>query len=169
MRFVLALVLVAGALGVPAVASADLPSFPSRAIVPGSSLGGVKLGTAADAAIARWGGNEACPKPFTGFECRWRATSGGSSATLFFKGGKVAAVAVRVGTTSTGNPVFTGPLMKLKARSKVGLRSTLRQVLRAYPKLKGSGSGGALGTGARATTFSTSGGRVTEIVVGRPF
>jgi hypothetical protein len=157
---------VAGVLGLPAAASADLPSFAGSVIVPGASAGGVKLGMAADTAIARWGGSEDCPKPFTGYECRWRAASGGASATLIFKNGKVAAIALRVGTTSTGNPVFKGPLMKLKLRRKVGLRSTLGQILRVYPKLRGSPSGAALGSGSRTTTFSTSGGRVTEIVVG---
>ena len=164
---VLALVL-AGALGLPAAASADLPSFAGSTIVPGTSAGGVKLAMAADTAIAKWGGNEACPKPFTGYECRWRAASGGAYASLTFKDGKVVAIDLSVGTTSTGNPVFTGPLMKLKLRKKVGMRSTLRQVLKAYPKLRGSPSGAALGSGGRTTTFSTSGGRVTEIYIGVP-
>lgn len=166
MRLPVLILVVAGVLGLPAAASADLPSFAGSVIVPGTSAGGVKLGMAADTAIARWGGNEGCPKPFTGYECRWRAASGGASATLIFQNGKVAAIALRVGTTQTGTPVFTGPLMKLKMRKKVGLRATLRQVQRAYPKLRGSPSGAALGSGSRTTTFSTSGGRVTEIVVG---
>jgi hypothetical protein len=166
MRLPVLTLIVAGALGLPAAASADLPSFSNNVIVPGTSAGGVKLGMAADTAIARWGGNEACPKPFTEYECRWRAASGGASATLTFKNAKVVAIDLRVGTTSTGTPVFKGPLMKLKARKKVGLRSTLRQVLTAYPKLRGSPSGAALGSGGRTTTFSTSGGRVTEIYIG---
>jgi hypothetical protein len=153
-------------LGIPAAAWADLPSFSNSVIVPGASAGGVKPAMKADTAIARWGGNEACPKPFTGYECRWRAASGGASATLTFKNGKVVGIAVRVGTTSTGTPVFKGPLMKLKMRKKVGLGATLRQVLRAYPKLRGSPSGAALGSGSRTTTLSTSGGRVTEIYIG---
>lgn len=160
---------VAGVLGLPAAASADLPAFAGTTIVPGTSAAGVKLGTAADTAIARWGGNEACPKPFTGYECRWPAASGGAHASLTFKNGKVVAIDLRVGTTSTGNPLFKGPLMKLKMRKKVGMGSTLRQLLRVYPKLRGSPSGAALGSGGRTTTFSTSGGRVTEIYIGTPF
>lgn len=165
---VLALVVVV-ALALPGAASADLPSFSSSLIVPGTSAGGVKLAMAADTAIAKWGGNEACPKPFTGYECRWPAESGGASAALSFKNGKVVGINLRLGTTSTGNPVFKGPLMKLKTRKKVGMRATLRQVLKAYPKLRGSPSGAALGSGSRTTTFSTSGGRVTEISIGTPF
>jgi len=164
---VLTLVL-AVALGFPAAASADLPSFAGSLIVPGASAGGVKLAMTADTAIARWGGNDACPKPFTGYECRWRAASGGAYAALTFTNGKVVAIDLSVGTSSTGNPVFKGPLMKLKTRKKVGMRSTLRQVLTAYPKLRGSPSGAALGSGGHTTTFSTSGGRVTEIYIGTP-
>lgn len=165
---VLTFVVAAGALWLPAAASADLPSFKSNSIVPGVSAGGVKLAMAADTAIARWGGNEACPEPFKGYECRWRAASGGASVALMFKNGKVVGIDLRLGTTSSGNPVFKGPLMKLKMRKKVGMRSTLRQILAVYPKLRGSPSGGALGSGGRTTSFSTSGGRVTKIYIGAP-
>ena len=168
MRVLGIVLVVAGALGLPAAASADLPAFSSTLIVPGTSAGGVKLGMAADTAIAKWGGNEACPKPYTGYECRWRAASGGANAALTFKNAKVVAIDLYVGTTSTGTPVFKGPLMKLKTRKKVGMRATVRQLLKAYPKLKGSPSGAALGSGIHTTTFSTSGGRVTEIYIGVP-
>lgn len=168
MRLLVLVLVIAGSLGLPAAASADLPSFSSGLIVPGASAGGAKLGMAADTAIARWGGNAECPKPFKGYECRWRAASGGASASLNFKDGKVVAIDLSVGTTSTGTPLFKGPLMKLKTRKKVGMRATLRQVLKAYPKLRGSPSGAALGSGIHTTTFSTSGGRVTEIYLGTP-
>lgn len=159
---------VAGALALPAAASAELPSFANTSVVPGTSAGGVKLGMAADTAIKRWGGNPDCPAPFAGYECRWRGTRGGESASLNFKDGRVVAIDLSVGTTSTGAPIFKGPLMKLKLRGKIGMRSTLRQILNVYPKLRGSPSGAALGSGIHTTTFSTSGGRVTEIYIGTP-
>ncbi len=58
MRLPVLILVVAGVLGLPAAASADLPAFAGSVIVPGTSAGGVKLGMAADTAIARWGGSD---------------------------------------------------------------------------------------------------------------
>ena len=150
----------------PASAGAALPDFSSHKIVPGKSIGGVKVGMAGDAAIAKWGGTEMCPAPYTTGDCTFRSDNNRGYATLSIRDGKVKIVDISLDTDDQGRPIYKGPLMKLKARKKVGLGSTLRKVLKAYPKLQGSGSGGQLGSGAHATTFSTSSGRIYEITLG---
>jgi hypothetical protein len=164
MRRVLSAVL--AVLLLPSVARAALPAFPNHRIVPGKSVAGVRIGMAAASAIATWGGNDACPPGTNDGSCTWTGPTGRGSATLSLQGGKVSSIDLRLSTSNRGYPIYKGALMKLKTSKKIGLRSTIPQIVKAYPKVKGSPSGPALGSGAHTTTFSTSGGRATEITIG---
>ena len=62
--------------------------------------------------------------------------------------------------------VYAGPLQTWKTRKKVRLGVTSYAVVKAYPKVHGSGSGPQLGSGNHTTTFQTSSGRIYQIDVG---
>jgi hypothetical protein len=65
-------------------------------------------------------------------------------------------------TDSKGNPIFKGPLMKMKTTKKIGMKATVRDILKAYPSFDGT----SLGKSPHVTSFGTSGGRVDDIFVG---
>ena len=151
----------------PASASAQLPSPKSTAIVPGATIGGVGPGMSIKRAIAVWGPGSTCTADSVRVRCTWMGTGKqGSAFVEVDAAGKVRQVVIEAAATANGTPVFSGPLLHWKARSKVRLGFTTDKILKVYPKLVGSPSGAALGSGTHTTTFTTSGGRVYQIVIG---
>ena len=146
----------------PATASAALPRFTDHQIVLGRSIGGVRVGMTKAQAIAKWGATAACPPSLTNGSCDWVSPKDGF-ASLSIRNGVVSAVEIRMSTDSRGNPIFKGPLMKMKTSKKIGMKATVRDILRAYPNFNGT----SLGKSPHLTSFSTSGGHVYDILVGR--
>lgn len=145
-------------------ATAALPGG-SKVIVPGTSIGGVKIGMPAEAARTKWGTGGTCDEAIDD-TCRY-ADGAGASLAFEVADGKVSLVSIRVATDDRGNPRFRGAILSWKTAKKIRIGSPTRAVRKAYPKAKPSPSGLALGSGARQTVFATSGGRVTEIFIGR--
>jgi hypothetical protein len=157
---------------VPATASAAaLPRFRTSLIVPGQSAGGVSLGERSPVAIKAWGGNASCvPSPAL-TSCTWGSDSNGSTgnAQLLFAHGKVNGIKLTLGNTDKGAAIYRGPLMKLKTKKGIGMRSTDAQLVKAYPHQVGTNDlGPTLGSGAHTTTFQTSAGGFVTIIIGTP-
>ena len=146
----------------PATASAALPTFPDHRIVLGQSIGGVRVGMTTAQAIAKWGATDGCPASLTDGSCEWVSPKEGF-ASVSLRNGIVITVGIRMSTDSKGIPIFKGPLMKLKTTKKIGMKATIRDILKAYPKFSGT----SLSTSPHLTNFATSGGRVYDIFVGR--
>lgn len=116
-------------LAVPGVAAAKTPrfSFKKPSIVPGQSIGGVKVGMTKHQAAATWGSPDRC-LPFENVTwCQYLTTSavqGGPSiaspfAGFFLKGSKVVAVEVEIPNNNLASKV-----KKLKTAKGVGLGSS---------------------------------------------
>jgi outer membrane protein assembly factor BamE (lipoprotein component of BamABCDE complex) len=129
--------LVVAALAVPGVAAAKTPkfSFKKPSIVPGQSIGGVKVGMTKHQAAAAWGSPDRCV-PFENVTwCQYLTTSsvpGGPSiasplAGFFLKGSKVAAVEVEL-----PNNNLVAKVKKLKTAKGVGLGSSAATVRAKY-------------------------------------
>jgi hypothetical protein len=156
------LLLAALAVGLlPATASAALPTFTNHKIVLGKSIGGVSVGMTVKQALTRWGANPTCPPQMTDGSCDWTSAKSGSGS-IYFHNGVIATVAIAMSTNNSGAPIFRGPLMRIKTSRHIGMKNTLHDVLKAYPKFHGT----TLGRGSHLTNFSTSGGRIYDIFVG---
>ena len=144
----------------PAVAA--LPGG-SKTIVPGRSIGGVKIGMPAEDARKLWGKGGSCDELIKS-TCRYADRF---EAALQFEvvNGKVSSVAIRVATNDQGTPRYRGTILRWKTAKKIGIGSSQRSLIRAYPKVKPSPSGLDLVAGTRRTVFATSGGRVSEIAI----
>lgn len=163
-----ALLVLAAAMAAPAPASAALPAAKSKTIVPGRSIAGVKVGMTAAQALAAWGSaGTDCTAQSTRTDCYYRGTARqGDAHFTLDTAGKVTLVSVQIGQMSNGNPIYSGPLTKWRTSKRIGLGSTTRQVVKAYPKAKGAPYGIQLGSGSHTTALETSGGRMFAISVG---
>jgi hypothetical protein len=166
------LIALASVAALPATASAAaLPRFPSSLIVPGKSAGGVSVGENAAAAIKAWRGNSTCAPGPALTSCIWGSDDNGTTGTaeLVFARGKVADIELTLGDTDKGAAIYRGPLMKLKTKKGIGMRSTDAQLVKAYPNQVGTNNlGPTLGSGTHTTTFQTSAGRFVTIIIGTP-
>jgi hypothetical protein len=166
-----ALLITAIAMGMlPTCASAALPKFRGTLITPGKSVAGVSIGQSTAKAIRSWGGNKAC-QPVIGLtQCIWQSNNGNlGTVTLDFQRGKVNYIALQLGNSTQGNALFRGPLMKLKTKKGIGMRSDDAQLVKAYGNQVGTGVvGPTLGSGSHTTTFQTSAGRYVTIIIGPP-
>jgi hypothetical protein len=148
-----------------------LPTFKSDLIVPNQSLAGVKLkSTYKEAVKAFSSGAKGCS---TTKGCSW-ASAGGPSFSIVFarlttKGKPIVAeISIRAGESSTGKPVYSGPLLALKTSSGIGLGSSASAVKHAYPHATGGPSRGGYvvkGSGERATNFQIEDGHVAGIAM----
>jgi hypothetical protein len=159
-----ALTLVILAATAPA-ADAKLPSKGGKSIVPGKSIGGVKLGMDAAAAVKKWGTGGSCDAAI-GTSCLWQGTMKQGSARFDVANGKVSNIVLTAGQDSRYYPVYKGPITKWKTSKKVAIGTTLRTVGKKYPKAKPDGSGLQLRSGKVSTFFESSLGRVASIAIG---
>jgi hypothetical protein len=151
----------------PATASAALPSPKTTAIVPGKSIAGVAVGMSVKRALAAWGPGSACTEETVQDACYWIGTDRQGNASFNVVKGKV--VQITISTGRKGNElVYAGPLQAWKTSKKARLGSKTYAVVRAYPKVRGSGTGPVLGSGNHTTTFQVSGDRIYQINVGAP-
>lgn len=165
-------------------AGAALPSNKDKTIVPGASIGGVKLGIGARRAVAIWGPSR-CAEA-ADLLCHYEAVPSSANfntgnAAFQLEGGKVTAVSITsaYGFDRSRNvvPQISRALAKYKSAAGVGLGATVAQVRRAYPAARGRATGGAyaryvLGSGARTTLFNFAADngtlRLYSIRIGRP-
>jgi hypothetical protein len=151
---------------VPAAASAKLPSPSSKTIVPGRSIGGVKLGMDARTAVKKWGRGGSCQASI-GASCTWQGTPKQGSAVFIVTEGKVSSIRIEVGQKPNDEPYYRGPLTKWRTPKRIGPGSRIRAVQKAYPKAKPGGGGLELASGGRRTLFDSSLGRVAAITIDR--
>ncbi len=156
---------------VPA-AQAKLPANTAMTIVPGQSVGAVKLGMATAVAKAKWGPGFACGAAAAGpgsTQCTWSATPNarpdrGAKLTIVMIGGKVRAITVAGGTG-------VAAIRTIRTAKGIGVTSTRAAFAAAYPGARTpyGPDNPTLGAGKTSTTFSMVGGRVDAIQVGSPY
>jgi hypothetical protein len=149
----------------PAAADATLPAKGGKSIVPGRSIGGVKIGMDAAAAVKKWGKGGTCDTAI-GVSCRWDGTMKQGSLRFDLTGGKVSTIVIEAGQKpKTFEPVYKGPITKWKTSKGVHIGTTLRRVGKKYPKAQPDGGGLVLASGKRKTYFSSSLGRASTITI----
>lgn len=151
-------------LGGPASGLAALPHPVSHRIVPGRSIGGVRIGQTVDAARGAWGPGWTCIDKVGG-TCSWITIRDGV-ATLQLRAGRVAEIAIAAGISGTA-PRFDGPLATLRTASGIGIGSAAADVRAAYPRARSAAGALLLVADRRVTAFKLAGGRVTGITVRR--
>jgi hypothetical protein len=151
------------ALGLPAAVTAHLPKTDNKSIVPGRSMGGVKLDMKQAKVMSKWGPAQCFP----GF-CAWEGKGKAGHrerATVSFVNGKVSQIVVNAKFTGDNLKFKAGPLAKWETSKHIRLGSSKGAVPKAYPGAKPNDSEGVQGfdlfAGARPnlryTRFSTSG------------
>jgi hypothetical protein len=156
------LIVVAGCLGA-GLASAKLPHPKRTAIVPGTSIGGVKLGMTQAQVFHVWGS-----APCGAGVCTWWGSGNRSHAeraTVTFYAAHAIQIDINAGTTGTNEKFRAGQLSKWKTSKHIGLGSTKQAVKRAYPAARANNSTGVAGydlffgggIGLHYTRFSTFG------------
>jgi hypothetical protein len=159
-----ALTLAVLAVSVPA-AEAKLPAKGGKSIVPGKSIGGVKLGMDAAAAVKKWGKGGTCDE-VVGTSCRWDGTMKQGSLRFDVTDGRVSTIVIEAGQNPKNYyPVYKGPITKWKTSKKVRIGTTLQKVAKKYPKAFPDGGGLQLRSGKISTYFSSSLGRVATISI----
>ncbi len=166
------------ALALPASAHAALPKPSTTLIVPGKSIGGVALGTNAQAVQKAWGKTRECVEACiyegakNGDETPTDASvllekpAGGGALTvgrIFIKAGEK-----RVGTEL--EPDFDTPLSEFKTSKGIGIGSSVGEVQRAYPSVKKLAGPGVTtltlkGKGQIETMFVAVGTKVTTVLI----
>lgn len=151
-------------LGVPCAALAALPHPASHRIVPGRSIGGVRIGQTTAAARAAWGPGWTCINTVSG-TCSWITIRDGV-ASLQLQAGRVAQIAIAAGSSAAA-PRFDGPLAALRTASGIGIGSTKDQVRGAYPRVRSTGRELLLVTKGRVTAFYLVTDRVARVTIRR--
>jgi hypothetical protein len=161
---IVALALIALAAAAPA-AEAKLPAKGGKTIVPGRSIGGVKIGMDAAAAVKKWGKGGSCDTAI-GTSCRWDGSMKQGNMRFDITNGKVSTIVIEAGQQpTTYEPVYKGPITKWKTAKGVRIGTDLRKVGQKYPKAQPDGGGLVLASGKRKTYFSSSGGRTESISI----
>ncbi|HEY1597476.1 MAG TPA: hypothetical protein VGF74_18905 [Thermoleophilaceae bacterium] len=166
-RQLAATTLALGALALPAApALASIPhlSFKKPSIVPGKSIGGVKVGMTKRQAVAKWGTPDRCLPFENDIWCQFLTRSpvqGGGSTTVpfagyYLKGGKV--TGVEIGLPDNSGSAAVTKVKKLKTAKKVGLGSAAATVRSKYgiptpPPGEATASRNNLKTGRTCTSF----------------
>jgi hypothetical protein len=135
-RVACAAVIVAS-LVVAGTADARVPKFKPRTIVPGVSIGGVKVGMTKKKAVKRWGKPDRCQPDANAKWCVYTAPSTLSDgfvtppqpyAGFYVRAGKVIAVNLETAENTAVDP----KLKKLKTSKKIKLGSTMDDARHAY-------------------------------------
>jgi hypothetical protein len=168
---VLGLALILGATAaVPSLAALPVPT--SRLIVPGRSLGGVKLGGTFAAGLKAWGRGATCTQGTRFHICSYTTSNfaDGNAGFTGKPGGRIDMIQVAAGYTGR-DPNFKTSLVKFKTAKGVGLGSTSRAVKSAYPKAKRQNVTGAsnyewviVGPGAARTRFQMAGTGTSRVI-----
>jgi hypothetical protein len=148
-----------GCLVCPTVALGRLPSPKTTLIVPGTSIGGVKIGMNQTQVFHQWGGTGCIPGV-----CTWRGPGNplhAERATVSFVNGKAIQIDINAATSGNNLKFTPGQLSKWKTGKNIGLGSTRAAVKRAYPTAKANNSTGVAGWdlfgGRHYTRFSSFG------------
>jgi hypothetical protein len=148
-----------GCLAAAASSSAKLPSPKTTLIVPGRSIGGVKIEMTQTQVFHEWGRTSCIPGL-----CTWQGPGNPSHAeraTVSFYHGKVIQIDINAGTSGTNLKFKPGVLSRWRTGKNIGLGSMRAAVKRAYPAAKANNSTGVAGwdlfSGRRLTRFSTFG------------
>jgi hypothetical protein len=140
-------------------ADAKLPKFKNKTIVPGQSIGGLKIGMTKAKAIKTWGKPEMCQD--SPLWCQFRAdstlngfTTNNPFAGWYLKGGKI----VAVGIEFAENAPIDAKLVKIKTSKGIHLGSSLIEARKKYGLPPGSGGEAGLSRaivkkGKRCTLF----------------
>jgi hypothetical protein len=163
----LILALAVVALAAPADASAHLPLKGGRLIVPGKSIGRVKLGMTAERAANTWGKKGgSCSKTTVGaVSCRYEAGKQGSARFDIGSDGKVQAIYIESGHKSDGTAIYKGAISQWTTVKGIGIGSSLQRVVKKYPKAKPDGGGVEIATAKSTTFFAGSEGRTYRIAI----
>jgi hypothetical protein len=149
----------------PPAAQAKLPSPATMRIVPGSSIGGVKLGMRASTAVKTWGRGGTCAKRIDAV-CTWQGTPRQGTALFTVDHHRVTSIRIEVGQRPDDHPAYSGPITKWKTAKGIGIASRLSAVKKAYPRVEPDGSGLTLSSsGRRRTLFESSLHRVASITI----
>jgi hypothetical protein len=153
-----------------ATAVAGVPHPSTRLIVPGKSLGGVKLGGTFAAARKAWGAGADCRKTFLMRVCVYKTDSyaDGSAGFSSQAGATIDEITLNAGYTRNGTPIFTNSVARFKTSKGIRLGSTSSAVRNAYPNVKRRPGGTSYplvlsGPGEATTTFQISRRRVIGI------
>ena len=150
-------------LSVPGAASAKLPNTKNKSIVPGKSIGGVKLDMSKAKVFSKWGSGKCHP----GF-CNWEGkgkVGHKEIASVSFVNGKAVQITISAKFTGDNLKFKAGPLAKWETSKHIKLGSSKSAVPKAYPKAKPNNGEGVqgydlfagAGTNLSYTRFSTSG------------
>jgi hypothetical protein len=150
-------------LALPAAAQARLPHPKKSAIVPGTSIAGVKLDMTRAQVFGKWG-STSCDTA----RCTWEGpgTRGKNErAIVSFVTGKVSQITISAATRGNNLKFKPGVLSTWKTSKGISLGSLKSKVAKAYPSAKSNPSEGVQGydlfAGARPnlryTRFSTPG------------
>jgi hypothetical protein len=131
-------------LAVAGSAEAKFPKFKTKTIVPGQSIGGLKIGMTKAKAVKTWGKPEQCQD--SPLWCQFRAdshingfTNNNPYAGWYLKAGKI----VAVGIETAENTALDPKLAKLKTSKGIHLGSSMTDARNKYGL--GPASGGEAG------------------------
>lgn len=122
-------------------ALAATPSPRSYLIVPGSSIGGVKIGQSFASGKAAWGARRGrCTedRSLSFSQCFYRPgnarnKSRGEASFGAFED-RIGQIEIGAPLNGRGENVYTGPLMRFKTSKRIGLGSAIRAFRRSYPR-----------------------------------
>jgi hypothetical protein len=164
LKVLLALLATTGlALALVISADARVPKFKPKTIVPGKSIGGVKVGMTKAQAVAVWGKPDRCQVEQTATWCQYIAPSTLADGTVtppqpyagfYLRSRKVIEVTVETAENTAVDP----KLNRLKTKKKIKLGSTMDKARAAYnlPPPSGGEAGRSralLKQGKRCTMF----------------
>jgi hypothetical protein len=132
-------------LALPAASDAALPHAKSTKIVPGVSIGGIKLDMSRAQAFAKWGAGRKCQ---SGDVCVWAGKGKAGQreqATLSFYKGKVVQISLNAAFVGNNATFKAGPLAKWTTSKGISLASRKSAVHKAYPSAAANKSEGVTG------------------------
>jgi hypothetical protein len=157
-------------------ALARVPDVADTTVSVNRSVGAIRFGTTARQLRRAWGTPSQCwRRGRLSVSCAWgeRRSFGPGALFAFTFRGRVFSMTVTGGFRGRGEPAFDGPLMRWRTPRGVGLGTTRRGLLRAYPRARpGQRTSGAVrdlvlrdrrAREERTTTFLLYEGRVTSI------
>jgi hypothetical protein len=162
-RLVVSAATIAASLLLVSAADAGVPKFKPRTIVPGTSIGGVKVGMTKAKAVKVWGKPDRCQRDADATWCQYTAPSTLSDgfvtppqpyAGFYLRARKVIAVNLETAENADIDP----KLRKLKTSKKIRLGSSMEDARDAYslPAPSGGEAGlsrALLKKGKRCTMF----------------